>query len=400
MSRRGPVAVVVLATVVLAACGGPRERGPEALAEWPATRELRVGSVDDPGTALTWFRGMEVGPDGRMYTLHPQEERIRVFAADGTPAGTIGGEGEGPGEFSNPAFMGWVADTLWVLDLRGYRFSQFSADGALLGSFQVPFTASGSPDEAGPARANGLLPDGTVHGAPPAFSSLVASGKLTHYVPMLMNREGEVTDTLPAIAFGRSQWAISDPDHPERGGTYTRQPFADGPLWAFAPNERALVIVDREAATDPTQASYRVTKLGFGGDTIFSRAYPYAPEPLPPARADSTFEATMERFSSFRRGGTEGPFRKWAETSFYRPAFLPPLSDMKAGRDGTIWLRMAPEGGQVSWTVLDRDGTPLGRTTLPEALTALVVDACTLWGYELDDLDVTYLVRYRVACDR
>lgn len=31
---------------------------------------------------------------------------------------------------------------------------------------------------------------------------------------------------------------------------------------------------------------------------------------------------------------------------------------------------------------------------------ALVVEDCTVWGYELDDLDVPYLARHRVACGR
>jgi hypothetical protein len=38
---------------------------------WTAELQVRIGSVDDPDYSLTWFRRMEVGPDGRMYTLHP-----------------------------------------------------------------------------------------------------------------------------------------------------------------------------------------------------------------------------------------------------------------------------------------------------------------------------------------
>ena len=49
----------------------------------------------------------------------------------------FGGTGDGPGELQNPGPMGWRADTLWVLDYRGYRFSQFAPSGDFLTSFSV-----------------------------------------------------------------------------------------------------------------------------------------------------------------------------------------------------------------------------------------------------------------------
>lgn len=91
--------------------------------------DLRVGSIDDEAMALTFFDGLEVGRDGRIYTLHPQESLIRIHEANGEPVGTIGGPGDGPGEFRSPRAMGWRGDSLWVLDFRTYRFSYFNADG-------------------------------------------------------------------------------------------------------------------------------------------------------------------------------------------------------------------------------------------------------------------------------
>ena len=55
-----------------------------------ATEELRVGSPDDPEAAFTWFRQLEVGPDGTIYTAHPQESQIRMHNASGTFLGSIG----------------------------------------------------------------------------------------------------------------------------------------------------------------------------------------------------------------------------------------------------------------------------------------------------------------------
>ena len=125
--------------VVLALCAGgcvPGEGGGSVndpasprwlragdMPEWSAELELRIGSLDDPNYSLTYMRSLEVAADGTMYTLHTQEQVVRMFAADGSFKALIGGRGSGPGEFENAAVMGWVADTLWVLDFRGYRFS-------------------------------------------------------------------------------------------------------------------------------------------------------------------------------------------------------------------------------------------------------------------------------------
>jgi hypothetical protein len=138
--------LVVLSVMALSACAGEADApGPEPIVELAAEPEIRIGSVDDPTYALTWFRSMEVAPDGTMYTLHPMDQNVRVFAADGSAMGEIGRRGSGPGEFENAAAMDWVGDTLWVLDYDGYRFNQFSKAGELLGSFSVPFQMGDDP---------------------------------------------------------------------------------------------------------------------------------------------------------------------------------------------------------------------------------------------------------------
>lgn len=151
--------MAVLLTASLAGCGGNGSSS-GTLSDLPirsSELELRVGSVDDPEYALTYFRAVETGRDGTMYTLHRMDQEVRVFGPDGTALGTIGGRGDGPGELQNAAAMGWVGDTLWVLDYRGYRFNQYDASGEFLGSFIVPYE-SGERGEAGPPRARGLPP--------------------------------------------------------------------------------------------------------------------------------------------------------------------------------------------------------------------------------------------------
>ncbi len=377
----------------------PRSLRAEDVPEWSAELELRIGSLDDPDYSLTYIRSLEVALDGTMYTLHTQEQVVRMFSADGSFKALIGGRGSGPGEFENVAVMGWVADTLWVLDFRGYRFSQFTPTGEFIGSFSVPYRSIEGLSAIQPPRAGGLLFDGTVHGEPPAFSHLVADGTLTHRVPMLMTRDGTVTDTLPSIPIGRNEWAISDPDDPGRGGLYTRQPFGDGPLWSFVPGERALIILDRTAPPSRDDAILHVSKLTFSGDTVFSRTYRFEPTPVSSEEVDSLLD---ERGSMMAEQGifgvTAARGREWAALTLYQPEFKPGVVGMVFGRDGSIWLSLGPDGtGQDDWVVLDSAGEPIGHLKLPTGLQIFVVDPPLLWASERDELDVPYVVRFRIG---
>ncbi len=394
-------ASVAIGLVLCVGCNG-RSASPDdtSVPEWTAALDLRIGSVDEPDYMLTFFRAMEVGVDGAMYTVHPQEQVVRVFEPDGTLRQIIGGRGEGPGEFQNVGDVGWIADTLWILDFSGYRFSQFHANGELLHSFNVPYLADRDTPGVQPPRARELLWDGTLIGAPPAFSSQIASGQLTHDLPMIMNRDGQVIDTLPPIAFGRNQWAITDPDEPERGGMYRPQPYADGPLWAFAAQQHATIVVDREASTAPDGAYFAVSSISFEGDTLFRRSFPYEPIPTRQEVGDSLVEVLSEMIGDRGfLGATAATARVWAEASLYRPAFRPPVEAMLVADDGSIWLNRGATDDMLSvqWLVLDEEGEPLATVSLPPGLTVLKVAPPMVWATERDEFDVPYLVRFRVS---
>ena len=97
---------LVFVSIVSLACGTEsRQRGSFENVTMVASEELRVGSPDDPEAAFTWFRQLEVGSDGTIFTAHPQERQIRVHDASGVFVRTIGRKGEGPGEFDRIGVM-------------------------------------------------------------------------------------------------------------------------------------------------------------------------------------------------------------------------------------------------------------------------------------------------------
>jgi hypothetical protein len=198
------------------------------------------------------------------------------------------------------------------------------------------------------------------------------------------------------MPFGRNQWAVTIDDR--GGGSYRNQPYADGPLSAFATRERALVIVERQAPETAGNATFGVTKLTFAGDTLFSTRVAFEPRPVDPAEADSILDAVARNLSEIPVFAlTAARARDLAAATLYRPPLRAGVTQLRVAKDGGIWLGGVPDGsGGTEWLVLDRDGRPLGRVTLPSKVNPLVIDPPFLWGSETDELEVPYVVRYRV----
>lgn len=389
------IGLAVLAYFLAACDDGASDPPAPPLLE--ATRDLRIGSVNDPGSLLTFITRMAVGPNGEIYSAHPRESVIRVHGPDGRLKATVGGRGEGPGEFSALGAIGLLGDTLWAFDRSLSRVSYFTRAGELIRTVTVPFRFRESPDEKSPARAAGVLPDGRVLGSEMAWSPEVASGTLTEAAVVAMDTGGTLLDTLyvrePTI------WAIQDPDDPSGFGAYGAQPFADNPMFALSVHQSAFVAV-RRLVVDETSRNFRVTRVTFAGDTVFDRTFAYDPVPIDPGLPDSLAEAAAEQLAG--RGFGQAPaLRKavsLARADLYVPAHYPPVDRVLVGLDETVWLRMGGATGDTAeWLVLDPDGEPAARVHLPRDLHLWVARLDRVWGWITDDLDVPYVVRYRLA---
>jgi hypothetical protein len=396
--------ILATAAALLIAAGCTAEGGGfqgEDYPVWTVEPELRIGSPDDPEFVFSRVSALEVGPDGSIYSMHPQESQIHIWTPDGRPAGTIGRRGEGPGEFAQLRSFGWHADSLWVHDSGNTRISYFSPEGELRGSVTVGFDL-GSPEQAQrgiyPARPNALFRDGSLHSVTPGFSQAIAEGTLTRVAHVRAGADGTTLDTLAIIAVGPATTLAILRDG---GGTFTSQPFGDGSLTQPAVDGSGLFVLDRAVATDAGEADFRVTRLDLGGDTVYSRTYPYPPLPLPSTVVDSAVAASAERLHRFmgeRTGTSLSQWRGWTRDAMYVPAFYPPIEETRAGRDGTIWLKRTLPGAEgAHWFVIAEDGEPLATAVLPEGLRLLAADRGQLWGVEQDEYDVDYIVRYQTV---
>lgn len=77
-------------------------RGPDEMLGIRAVRTVDLVPPDSALTAVPW--GVAADPmTGRIYVADWTGQRVVAFDASGTYAGTYGREGDGPGEFRNPA---------------------------------------------------------------------------------------------------------------------------------------------------------------------------------------------------------------------------------------------------------------------------------------------------------
>lgn len=114
--------------------GGARETW--TLSETPTT-EIGVRDGDE-AYQLHRAQGSTRLKDGRIVVANAGSQELRFFDSGGKHQKSVGGDGEGPGEFRFPTRVRPVGgDSLMVWDQRLLRISYLDLEGAFLGSQQV-----------------------------------------------------------------------------------------------------------------------------------------------------------------------------------------------------------------------------------------------------------------------
>lgn len=108
----------------------------DSASAWRVIEELRIGTLDGLGPDLFGqINALEVDAAGRIYVIEGQAQELRVFDADGRHVRTIGRKGGGPEEFNQPIGMAWAPDgTLWVVDPQNNRISVIDTAGTFVTS--------------------------------------------------------------------------------------------------------------------------------------------------------------------------------------------------------------------------------------------------------------------------
>ena len=170
-------------------------------AAWTLEEDLRLWGP--PGGYLGMVVALAADSRDNIYILDYVTQEIHVFDPGGGFLRTLGGQGEGPGEFRDalgPAIA--PGDTLWVADQRAPRYSIFGPDGTFVGTR----TRRGASSGGARTERCTITPDGSYMEWWTRFPKEERSGDmsdidLVHSHPVRVSLHADEQDTLPHVEF-------------------------------------------------------------------------------------------------------------------------------------------------------------------------------------------------------
>lgn len=333
---------------------------------------LSIGELEGPD-ALLFNRIGTVARDreDNVIVADGGSDEIRVFDSGGNHIRTLGGSGEGPGEFEVLSGVWPLEDgTTAAFDSRLDRISHFGAMGEVLGSTALRVEGLGFVTSLGPVGSESLLLE--VEDVPFTMSEepVRASVSLLRHAV-----DGSAVDTvaqLEGAGFTNVTRTLGENVMVE----LIAVPFSPGPA-ATASHDRIAITVG---------GAYEVRFLDSAG--ALSHIARLTESPRVWTDAD---------LAAYARGSTraeldEAGLRDLVES--YRdlpiPPALPGYVELKFADTGELWARRygLPGASMVRWDVFDRDGHCLGHVEVPARFTVMEFSRGQILGVARDDLDI------------
>lgn len=400
--------------VVLILCAPGALRGQTACrAPWQLEEILRIGSLESTDL-ITNVLDLAIGPDSALYVAQAMVPAVTVFSLDGQVLRRIGRAGQGPGDIQLAArAIGWIGDTLWVADFN--RIQLFTTDERRPDEV-IQFSRS-VPEEGSSLTPGYMLADGTLIGRRRITDGRVLSsrGENPGLALRRLSRSGEVLDTIAIV-----EWPGNAIEHEMDARLFPGEhPLRDLPplglgeyLTALTRDGSAIVRIGKvhEDANPPT---FDLLVISIHGDTLLHRSVEYEPQEVTRALE----RRLADEYAGWRAGDfppnselTETTLerrRRAARRVFWVPEYLPPVRQVVAGTDGTIWLLREMREDRVDlWEVYDSVGTMEGTVEIGDGSSSLVpwdprlavalANRDEVWGATYDDYGIPYIHRYLV----
>ncbi|MGD8360517.1 MAG: 6-bladed beta-propeller [Gemmatimonadota bacterium] len=351
---------------------------------WTFTEALTIGSdVGDPDYEFGRVTSVDVDPEGLIYVFDGMASEIRVYDQAGMYLRTIGGRGEGPGEFSNGAAGAFLTrdDRLLVPDMGNQRITAMSRDGEFLGSIMVSY-ASGFPVRWDADRSGNVLVQRRAMG----FNEdpdLEAGDPLVRIGP-----DGE-EETLTILPKAETVWM--------EGAAPRFRYFATEPSWDVGPSgtiRTAMTQVYRIELRNPDGIVRAIVTKPWDQRVVTDGDK---------ARFEALLRAALDR-----AGLSPDAIDRQIRNLSYGTTF-PAFNQIMEGPEGTTVVQqidalediealdlseeMSRRLGSRRWDAFDAEGRFLGIFDLPARFTPMVWEPDAVYGRWLDDLDRAHVMK-------
>ena len=411
-------ATITLTVAALAACGPETDSVgnlPETVVEtrgdttivrtlsgsvWEAEAtlvpELSIGEVDGAEEYLFGQIALFAVDDNlSLYVLDRQAQHVRVFDSAGTYVETLGGPGEGPGEFG-------IADAVAVLP-----DGRVAVRDPIRRLIHVFGPAKGDIDQWEYATLGAVVGLKTLYADRSGRTLLVTQNpEHRHARPywhtIVFGSDGTQLDTIPEPWNGYERPGLRAERELEGGGSMwvpEDVPFTPDFYWTIHPSGHLLTGFSTE---------YRLELARDHGILRIERDI----ELVPVLAAERDYE--RERIT----GRMRSVVPNWDWDGPPIPEHKPFFTELHAGRDGRIWVQVTTEGREmqneahdpdnprsqpVTWEeatrfdVFEEDGTYLGTVAAPDEFDGYVepvFDRDHVWWVTRDELGIQRVVRY------
>jgi hypothetical protein len=349
-----------------------------------------LGTVDGAdGHDLFRVTGARLLADGGVAVMNSSTAEVRIFSREQVHTHSIGGFGEGPGEFRHASTMEVLpGDTVLIAESRGHSSSRFLKDGTLLETTRLPDGVISSFHE-----GFLLLRDGgqfVRSFEPSAIDQTSAELQRGMYHMVRIAPGGASADTIGTWP-GADVLYLNAPGQVNQIGgraVVVRPVFTPRTVVAGNAVANRVVIGDQ-------REPYLQVLDGSGSLLHHVRWFPQEREP-------STGEIAVLQEEQLAADEHIRARQRAAMARFPEGTRVPAFRLLAMGSDRTLWVERhpLPEDDEHIWWVFDEEGRWISAVELPPAAEVFDVGADYLITRERDALDVERISLWNLDRDR
>ena len=340
--------------------------------------DLVIGDLDGPEeTKLYRVRGATRLADGRFAVANDGSRELRIFLSDGSFQRSLGGEGEGPREFSSLILIGVLGDSLVALDRRLRRVSLVHPDDGFGRSFTIAEPVSSFPIGGWFFDSGSVL----LYDLPLSDDEGIEDGFRRAPAPLRScDMSGDLLIDFGVFPGAESFISTSRTDH-GLVSELMSVPFGKSPQIAVAGSRLYLGSQDR----------FEVHVFDSDGSllTIVRLARP--PIPVTEAALESLIETELASYDDYERPAFRREFARMPGMEFQ-----PAHGSITADRNGYLFVEefRAPGIESVQVNVFDPEGRLEGRFEIPARVEVLEIGPDYLLALYEDAMEVEYVHLY------